>query len=1078
MLNIDPSAGFASYPADPSSTIARTLVVAAFGSLQAAAGLDLTISLNNQAFVPTTFSLPVLRIDTSGVPVLSKETAVSGTVTLTSADGQKSYLPNAANMDNTANLHVHGNSTAQMPKLPYTIKFNTSLDLLTLLGVKCPFVTSTGKPVCDKSKSYVLLANYDDKTLLRDWSAFTLANSIPFGSGYLSETAVPSSQTGVIPTPSGTSALLPWAPHSVFVELFLNGAYEGVYQLAEKLNVDSHRVNITELTETATSEDLSGGYLLEIDQHRDEAFVFTTPRGLPIGLIDPDFSPHPEVPQQTSYIANYVNAAEDALFSPTFTDPVSGWRSYFDEASVVNYYLINEIMGNVDGGNFYSSTYLYKDKDNPFLYMGPVWDFDISSGNVSYAAISNPTVPWVENSAPWYTQWFRDPALRSDVVKQFNALKNNGVLTSWLDSINSQASSLEQAQTNNFTRWPILGNRVWPNAQAANSYDGEVAYLSNYLKLRISYLDSLFNGKAQTATSLELSSTTFSAGTLQTFTGFVTGPSGPTGNVTFLLDGLVFAAVPINGAGAFTLTTNKLRPGEHVMAAVYNGDNTSALSSSNPLSVIVTAAPVPTVTSLSVSSASGGAGAPVSMKVSIVNTSGTTLPTGTVSFSSNGTFLGTSNLSNGVATFSTSLLPTGLNVVQAFYLGTSDFEASTSSVVSLVSSAPVPLTTSTSLVLSGASMEFGSSLTLTSTVTPAAATGTVTFYDGKNVIGSSFLNDGSAIFVTSALQAGSHDLSAYYGGAAGFTPSTSPTATVTVSPVTSSPWNLLVDPGFESQTSHTLSSSWIPSGPSSSGVDINSGYSHTGVKNAFIWDSSWSWNAISQDVSVRPNTDYVFSGWVRSGLVANRGYFSVLGGKSIISETSFGNLGEYTKLLVRFNSGVNTSVSARVGFWGANTVQWIQIDDLALTPNLLVDPGFEAQTSRTLSSSWIPSGPSASGVDINLGYSHTGGKNGFIWDSSSSWNAISQDVPVRPNTDYVFSGWVRSGLVANLGYFSVLGGKSIISETSFGNLGEYTNLLVRFNSGLNTSVSTRVGFWGANTAQWIQIDDFTLEQVP
>jgi hypothetical protein len=80
------------------------------------------------------------------------------------------------------------------------------------------------------------------------------------------------------------------------------------------VKVDSHRVNISELSETDTDPaDITGGYLMEIDNHyEDEAYVFKTPIGVAIGLIDPDFSPDPEVPSQTSYISNYVGTAERA----------------------------------------------------------------------------------------------------------------------------------------------------------------------------------------------------------------------------------------------------------------------------------------------------------------------------------------------------------------------------------------------------------------------------------------------------------------------------------------------------------------------------------------------------------------------------------------------------------------------------------------------------------------------------------------------------------------------------------------------------------------------------------------------
>ena len=273
------------------------------------------------------------------------------------------------------------------------------------MGLQCPYFTDTkGKPTCDKSKSYVLLANYDDKTALRTWAAGALANAIPIGNGFLNSPADS-------PTPSGTSVLMPWAPHSLFVELYLNGVYEGNYQLIEEIKVDTHRVNIDELADTDTAPNrVTGGYLMEIDYREEEDYIFFTPQGLPIGLIDPDFSP--EVPEQTTYISNYVDTAETALFSSNFTDPNLGWRAYFDEASAINFYIVQDLMGNVDGGSFNDSDYLYKNDNNPLIYMGPVWDFDESSGNVNYQPIVSPVVPWMQTQAIWYAQWFTRSGLQ------------------------------------------------------------------------------------------------------------------------------------------------------------------------------------------------------------------------------------------------------------------------------------------------------------------------------------------------------------------------------------------------------------------------------------------------------------------------------------------------------------------------------------------------------------------------------------------------------------------------------------------------------------------------------------------
>ncbi len=545
---------------------------------------QLTVSLENPSFAPapSAINIPIVNINTGGAPIADKVTNVPGSITITSADGKTSYLPNASDTDNTATFHLHGNSTILMPKKPYHFKLNTSLDLLNTMGVSCPYTTGK-KATCDKSKTYDLLANYDDKTFLRDWAALSLANSIPMTTGYL--TSPPGS-----PSPSGTATLMPWAPHSIFVELFLNGVYEGNYQLIEEVKVDGHRVNITELAETDTAPaDVTGGYLMEIDPaHHDEAYVFTTPQGVVIGLEDPDFTPDPEISQQTAYITNYVDTAENALFGPNFTDPSLGWRAYFDEASAVNFYIVNEVTGNVDGGDFASSDYLYKDANNPLLYMGPVWDFDTSGGNVNWAPISNPTIPWMRVQNPWFPKLFQDPGFQADVLKQWNKLKSDGVLDAWLASINAQAAALEQSQKNNFGRWPMQGIMVWPNVQASGSYDGEVAYFVNWLKLRISYMDDILNGKAQTTTALHQPAKSLTSGTPVTFTATVTGAPGATGSASLLVDGVSVGTGNLDGTGTATFTVQSLPAGTHSLVAVFSGNTSQAISASDLINVTVT----------------------------------------------------------------------------------------------------------------------------------------------------------------------------------------------------------------------------------------------------------------------------------------------------------------------------------------------------------------------------------------------------------------------------------------------------------------------------------------------------------
>lgn len=660
----------------PDSKVNSVTVLAVAGSATISTPMTLTVSLSNPTYEPSPsqINLPIVTINTDGQPVVSKTVDVSGTITITSADGQTSYLPNSSDSDNTATFHVHGTSTSVMPKLPYEFKLGTSIDLLHTMGLSCPYTTSSGKPTCDKSKTYILLANYDDKTFLRDWAASALANAIPIGNGYLGSSASS-------PSPSGSSTLMPWAPHSLFVEVYLNGVYEGNYQLIEKVNVDSHRINISELSETDTTDDITGGYLMEIDEHQDEAYVFHTPVwNVPIGLIDPDFSPDPEVPEQTSYISSYVDAAEQALAGSNFTDPTLGWRAYFDEASAVNFYIVNDVMGNNDGGAFYSSDYLYKDKDNPLLYMGPVWDFDISSGNDNENVISNPTVPWMQTRAIWYQRWFQDPGFKADLVTQWNALKNNGVFSAWIASIQQEAATLQQSQANNFGRWPMQGIEVWPNSEAAGSYNAEVSYMTNWLNLRIAYLDSLFNGKPQTSTILNAPTGNLRNGSPVSLSAIVRGSTTPTGNVFFLSNGLVVGAAPLDGNGNASLTTS-LPAGTDNLEAVYNGDDKNGLSASAVMPVTVAAPLVTTFTSLTSSVSSENPALPATFTVLVLANAGTTIPTGTVTYQVSGQSGGTATLSSsGSATFSVAQFSTGTNTVQAFYSGDSTYQASSSNV--------------------------------------------------------------------------------------------------------------------------------------------------------------------------------------------------------------------------------------------------------------------------------------------------------------------------------------------------------------------------------------------------------------
>lgn len=286
--------------------------------------------------------------------------------------------------------------------------------------------------------------------------------------------------------------------------------------------------------------------------------------------------------------------------------------------------------------------------------------------------------------------------------------------------------------------------------------------------------------------------------------------------------------------------------------------------------------------------------------------------------------------------------------------------------------------------------------------------------------------------------------------------------------------NVLSDPGFEDQTSSTVSAPWRVVG--TGGVDRGTGFSHSGANNGWVRASS-GWNALVQTIAVAPNHEYRLTGWVRDSSNVAQGYFGVraINGGAIVQEQTFASLPGYTQLTVNFDSGSNSLVDVYSGFWAPNADAWMQLDDVSVVPQAVGDPGFERQGSSTVSAPWGIEGPDGHGVDRGAGFAHSGANNAWIRSSSTSWNAVTQVVSVRPNTTYTLRGFIQGSSNVAGGYFGVrTTAGSVISETSFGSLPAYTQETVSFNSGANTTVTVYAGYWGPGADSWIRVDDVSV----
>lgn len=334
------------------------------------------------------------------------------------------------------NMKGRGNSTWEAPKKPYAIKFDKKKSLMDL----------------PEDKSWVLLANYYDATLLRNDLAFFMGNEI---------------------------STLDWTPHYQQADLILNGQYKGIYQLGEKVKISKKRVNVGD-----------EGFLLEIDGKAaaDEVTFQVAHIPQPVNIKDPEV----EVDGvEYNFISNFLSQVDAVLFSDQFKDPDNGWQHYIDMNSFVDWYLIQEIAKNPDS-RFYTSCYMNY-KPGGKLKMGPLWDFDLGFGNYilnTSHECNQPEGFWIKNVA-WYTRLFKDPVFLSKVKERFNEFYDGRQLL--YDRIDEQASLIKHKVYEDNRLYERVSVATASETEVKEAYLERIDSLKTWIETRLSWLYTNIN---------------------------------------------------------------------------------------------------------------------------------------------------------------------------------------------------------------------------------------------------------------------------------------------------------------------------------------------------------------------------------------------------------------------------------------------------------------------------------------------------------------------------------------------------------------------------------------------------------
>ena len=332
-------------------------------------------------------------------------------------------------------IRGRGNSTWSYEKKPYRIKFNSRQ---SLLGMK-------------SAKNYVLLADYGDKSLLRNYFAHTMSK-------YTN---------------------LDYTLDVRHVRLFLNGEYNGVYLLTEQVEIDKNRLDIP-------SDVGENGFLLELedfgrleDSDREgieyiivnkRAFLIKGPKLEKLSLE--------EALEKSNFAKSYLQEVMNSLANENYTE-------WIDEEQFIEYFMIQELVKNVDIN--FSSVFMHR-RPGERLKMGPLWDFDITMGNGDYYPYQ-PSGYWASNNV-FLEKLLENPLFKENYINRFKAF-----LLDNKDDIENELSEaynyLYPYAEENFLRWNTLGRYDWPNPPemvAANTYYQQYKYLLKWYQERVEWL--------------------------------------------------------------------------------------------------------------------------------------------------------------------------------------------------------------------------------------------------------------------------------------------------------------------------------------------------------------------------------------------------------------------------------------------------------------------------------------------------------------------------------------------------------------------------------------------------------------
>ena len=403
-------------------------------------------------------TLPVIYMNTMGQQIL-KENAIWGNIALLDGNGEEQSVFSVPNSIYPTTIKYRGASSYnRFDKKQYRIKFyknkKDSEKKVSLAGMGA-------------NSEWVLNGPYLDKTLIRNKLVYDLAREL-----------------------NG------WAPDSRFVELFVDGEYQGVYLAVEPVTNGESRLRLSKFGL------LSGetAYIVSRDRSNTEAEELVT-WGKTAGYTNNSLyigypSKNKVTEKQKAYIQKDISEFEQVLYGENFNDKRLGYQAYIDMDNWVDYFIINEFAMNYDAGNL--STYIYKELGGKLQLA--VWDFNNGFDNFQGSGKSTDILHTVKNS--WIEKLWQDKNFRDRVCERYGQLRKTTLSDEHIaEKIASYQKELGDAVDRNFKVWGysfnealLAGTTKEGSSRDIGSYEEAMKQLTDTIRERLAYLDKELGG--------------------------------------------------------------------------------------------------------------------------------------------------------------------------------------------------------------------------------------------------------------------------------------------------------------------------------------------------------------------------------------------------------------------------------------------------------------------------------------------------------------------------------------------------------------------------------------------------------